>query len=114
MEFDLIAMGHQCTVVAPSLIPRQPGDRVKTNRRDAMQLARLLRARQVADRFHLLQNLRERIEHQLSCSQAIEAPAAEETDSEPDPVAPAIACSFLSNCAVLTQIEEEPISCSSM
>jgi transposase len=37
-------MGHACTVVAPSLIPRKPGDRVKTNRRDAVQLARLLRA----------------------------------------------------------------------
>jgi transposase len=31
-------------VVAPSLIPRRPGDRVKTNRRDAVSLARLLRA----------------------------------------------------------------------
>jgi transposase len=31
-------------VVAPSLIPRKPGDRVKTNRRDAVSLARLLRA----------------------------------------------------------------------
>jgi transposase len=31
-------------VVAPSLIPRKPSDRVKTNRRDAMTLARLLRA----------------------------------------------------------------------
>ena len=31
-------------VVAPSLIPRKPGDRVKTNRRDATTLARLLRA----------------------------------------------------------------------
>jgi transposase len=31
-------------VVALSLIPRKPGDRVKTNRRDALQLARLLRA----------------------------------------------------------------------
>ncbi len=41
---QLVAMGHQCTVVAPSLIPRRPGDRVKTNRRDATQLARLLRA----------------------------------------------------------------------
>jgi transposase len=41
---QLIAMGHECTVVAPSLIPRKPGDRVKTNRRDATQLARLLRA----------------------------------------------------------------------
>lgn len=38
------ALGHDCTVVAPSLIPRRPGDRVKTNRRDAQGLARLLRA----------------------------------------------------------------------
>jgi transposase len=37
-------LGHECTVVAPSLIPRKPGDRVKTNRRDAVSLARLLRA----------------------------------------------------------------------
>src|SRR5271156_336999 len=41
---QLIQLGHHCTVVAPSLIPRRPGDRVKTNRRDALQLARLLRA----------------------------------------------------------------------
>lgn len=37
-------LGHDCIVVAPSLIPSKPGDRVKTNRRDAMNLARLLRA----------------------------------------------------------------------
>ncbi len=33
-----------CLVVAPSLIPKKPGDRVKTDRRDAIQLARLLRS----------------------------------------------------------------------
>jgi transposase len=38
------ALGHACIVVAPSLIPRRPGDRVKTNRRDALTLAKLLRA----------------------------------------------------------------------
>ncbi len=38
------SLGHECIVVAPSLIPRKPGDRVKTNRRDALALARLLRA----------------------------------------------------------------------
>ena len=38
------SLGHECTVVAPSLIPRRPGDRVKTNRRDAQTLSRLLRA----------------------------------------------------------------------
>jgi transposase len=38
------SLGHECMVVAPSLVPRKPGDRVKTNRRDALALARLLRA----------------------------------------------------------------------
>jgi transposase len=37
-------LGHECIVVAPSLIPKKPGDRVKTNRRDAVSLAKLLRA----------------------------------------------------------------------
>jgi transposase len=36
--------GHVCWVVAPSLIPKKPGDRVKTDRRDAVQLARLMRS----------------------------------------------------------------------
>ncbi|ABE63804.1 transposase IS116/IS110/IS902 [Nitrobacter hamburgensis X14] len=38
------SLGYDCLVVAPSLIPRKPGDRVKTNRRDSLSLARLLRA----------------------------------------------------------------------
>ena len=40
----LSGLGHDCVVVAPSLIPRRPGDRVKTDRRDALRLARLHRA----------------------------------------------------------------------
>ena len=40
---QLRALGHDCTVVAPSLIPRRPGDRIKTDRRDALSLARLFR-----------------------------------------------------------------------
>jgi transposase len=40
----LSALGHDCIVVAPSLIPKRPGDRVKTDRRDAVSLARLHRA----------------------------------------------------------------------
>src|SRR5436190_1930837 len=36
--------GFDCRVAAPSLTPRKPGERVKTNRRDARKLARLLRA----------------------------------------------------------------------
>ena len=36
--------GDDCWVVAPSLIPKKPGDRIKTDRRDAVQLARLARS----------------------------------------------------------------------
>src|SRR5437867_13290535 len=38
------SLGHGCSVVAPSLVPKKPGDRVKTNRRDAVSLAKLSRA----------------------------------------------------------------------
>src|SRR3954470_22626311 len=38
-----LAAGIACTVAAPSKIPRAPGDKVKTDRRDAERLARLLR-----------------------------------------------------------------------
>src|SRR5919206_2243643 len=40
----LTKKGYDCWVVAPSLIPKKAGDRVKTDRRDAVQLARLARA----------------------------------------------------------------------
>ncbi len=40
----LTSKGLTCLVVAPSLIPKKSGDRVKTDRRDALQLARLLRS----------------------------------------------------------------------
>ena len=40
----LIAQGHACQVVAPSLTPRRPGERIKTDRRDCIKLARLARA----------------------------------------------------------------------
>jgi transposase len=40
----LSALGYDCLVAAPSLIPRRPGDRLKNDRRDALTLARLLRA----------------------------------------------------------------------
>jgi len=51
------SLGHDCIVVAPSLIPKKAGDRVKTNRRDALSLAKQLRggdltAVWVPDRHH--------------------------------------------------------------
>src|SRR6266436_9868421 len=44
IQRHLSAHGHECVVVAPSLIPKRAGDRVKTDRRDAASLARLHRA----------------------------------------------------------------------
>jgi transposase len=41
---QLTTLGIDCMVVAPSPIPKQPGDKVKTDRRDALKLARLLRS----------------------------------------------------------------------
>ena len=40
----LTGQGVECQVIAPSLIPKRPGDRVKTDRRNAVGLARLLRS----------------------------------------------------------------------
>lgn len=37
-------LGHHCSVVAPSLIPSRPGERIKTDRRDGEKLSRLDRA----------------------------------------------------------------------
>jgi len=47
VQRQLIRLGHRCDVVAPSLIPRKAGDKVKTDRRDAMMLAQTLRAGQL-------------------------------------------------------------------
>src|SRR5487761_2288446 len=41
---QLTDLGWDCQVVAPSLIPKKAGDRVKTDRRDSLMLARLHRA----------------------------------------------------------------------
>lgn len=40
----LLTKGYSCLVVAPSLIPRKAGERVKTDRHDAVHLARLMRS----------------------------------------------------------------------
>jgi transposase len=44
LQRQLTALAVECVVVAPSLIPVRPGDKVKTDRRDALKLARLLRS----------------------------------------------------------------------
>jgi transposase len=41
---QLLSLRHDCQVVAPSLIPKKPGERIKTDRLDALKLSRHLRA----------------------------------------------------------------------
>jgi transposase len=44
LQRELSARGYRCEVVAPSKVPRRPADRIKTDRRDALLLARLHRS----------------------------------------------------------------------
>lgn len=44
LYWQLCGLGVQCEVIAPSLVPKKAGDKVKTDRRDAVKLARCLRA----------------------------------------------------------------------
>jgi transposase len=44
MQRELARRGYQCQVIAPSLIPKRAGDRVKTDHRDCLRLAELSRA----------------------------------------------------------------------
>ena len=48
LQRHLTALGWHCDVVAPSSVPRPSGERVKTDRRDAMKLARLARSNELA------------------------------------------------------------------
>ncbi len=43
----LTSLGHCCYVIAPSLIPKKSGERVKTDKRDAAKLAKLFKAEQL-------------------------------------------------------------------
>jgi transposase len=40
LYWQLTQLGVECAVIAPTLVPKKPGDRVKTDRRDALKLAR--------------------------------------------------------------------------
>ncbi|MEM5553710.1 IS110 family transposase [Pseudocolwellia sp. AS88] len=43
----LTSLGHCCYIIAPSLIPKKPGDKVKTDKRDAAKLAKLFKAEEL-------------------------------------------------------------------
>jgi transposase len=44
LQRELARRGYQCQVIAPSLIPKRSGDRIKTDHRDGLRLAELARA----------------------------------------------------------------------
>lgn len=44
LYWQLVGLGVECEVIAPTLIPKKAGDKVKTDRRDAIKLARCFRA----------------------------------------------------------------------
>ena len=53
------AFGFECCVVAPSLIPVRAGERIKTDRLDAIRLARLLRAGELTPHGFLMKPMRQ-------------------------------------------------------
>jgi transposase len=40
----LTSLNHCCYVIAPSLVPKKPGEKIKTDKRDALKLAKLLKS----------------------------------------------------------------------
>jgi len=79
IQRQLTVAGHNCVVVAPSLIPRKPGDRIKTDRRDALNLARLHRAGEltavwVPDEAH--EAIRDLVRARLAASAVCARPAS--------------------------------------
>jgi len=83
LQRQIVALGHLCTVVAPSRIPRKPGEHIKTDRRDAIKLARLNRAGEldavwVPDTAHeamrdLVRSRADAMEHFRSCKQHLQS-----------------------------------------
>jgi len=70
LQRALAARGIPCEVIAPALIPRRPGDRIKTDRRDAGQLAVLYRANALTA-IHIPTNQEEAARDLLRCREDI-------------------------------------------
>jgi transposase len=67
---QLTALGVTCAVIAPALTPRRPGQRIKTDRRDAAVLARLFRAGELTA-IHVPDEAEEAVRDLLRCRDAI-------------------------------------------
>src|SRR6185436_11877915 len=72
LQRALVAADIACDVIAPALIPRRPGDRVKTDRRDASQLAVLYRAGALTP-IHIPTDQEEAARDLLRCREDIRA-----------------------------------------
>lgn len=67
---QITACGVACDVVAPALTPRRPGERIKTNRRDAKKLVRLFRAGELTA-IHVPDEAEEAVRDLLRCRDAV-------------------------------------------
>jgi len=65
------ALGIPCQVMAPALTPRRPGDRIKTNRRDAAKLVRLFRAGELTP-IHVPDEAAEAVRDLLRCREDVQ------------------------------------------
>src|SRR5213594_1451574 len=63
---QLTALGVECSVIAPALTPRRPGQRIKTDRRDAVKLVRLFRAGELTA-IHILDESEEAVRDLVRC-----------------------------------------------
>lgn len=67
---QLTALGVLCDVIAPALTPRRPGQRIKTDRRDAAKLVRLFRAGELTA-IHVPDEAEEAVRDLLRCRDAV-------------------------------------------
>ena len=69
---QLTGLGVECAVIAPALTPRKPGERVKTDRRDAAKLVRLFRAGELTE-IHVPSEAEEGVRDLTRCRDDIRA-----------------------------------------
>src|SRR5262245_60555346 len=70
LQRAMSSWGMECEVVAPSLIPRRSGDRIKNDRRDAQKLARLYRAGELTP-IRVPSESEERVRTLVRCREAL-------------------------------------------
>src|SRR5438445_2798188 len=69
---QLTGLGVECAVIAPALTPRKPGERVKTDRRDAAKLVRLFRAGELTE-IHVPSEAQEGVRDLTRCRDDVRA-----------------------------------------